>query len=60
MHIEEISLSGFKSPNIETVTYDDATSRLDYELNFKDVHLVVDYSLALKGIVEVNHHLSAV
>ncbi|KAJ8940029.1 hypothetical protein NQ314_010860 [Rhamnusium bicolor] len=56
--INKISLSGLKSPNIETITYNDELSRLDYELNFEDVHAEVHVTLDLKGLIQINNHFS--
>ncbi|KAJ8940028.1 hypothetical protein NQ314_010859 [Rhamnusium bicolor] len=58
--INKISLSGIKSPNIETITYDDEMSRLDYELNFEDVHTEVHVTLDLKGLIPITNHFSII
>ncbi|KAJ8940030.1 hypothetical protein NQ314_010861 [Rhamnusium bicolor] len=60
VNINKISLSGLKSPNIETITYDDEMSRLDYELNFEDVHTEVDVTLDLKGLIPITNHFSII
>ncbi|XP_018561330.1 uncharacterized protein LOC108903586 isoform X2 [Anoplophora glabripennis] len=57
-NITEISISGLKNLNIETLTFDESKGQLDYVFNFVDIITIVETDLHMTGLVKFDHPLS--